>query len=48
MRQLCGGNLFAIEKLISFGKSLQGFYQEIIKEHGPLKESETVMKVRNF
>jgi len=44
MRQLCGGNLFAIEKLISFGKSLQGFYQEIIKEHGPLKESETVMK----
>lgn len=29
MRQLCGGNIYAIEKLIAFGKTLQNIYKGI-------------------
>ena len=47
-RQLCGGNIMAIEKLISFGKALQSTYKELVKDIGPSDENETLMKVINF
>ncbi|XP_066923576.1 ran-binding protein 9-like [Clytia hemisphaerica] len=32
MRQLCGGNIYAIEKLLSFGKELRTLYKESKRE----------------
>eukprot|EP00794_Sanderia_malayensis_P018744 gene18744-20633_t len=34
VRQLCGGNILAIEKLLAFGKELQIMYKELAKECG--------------
>ena len=42
-RQLCGGNIMAIEKLILFGKDLQSTYKESVKDIGPTDENETLM-----
>ena len=32
MRQLCGGNIYAIEKLLAFGKELRTLYKESKRE----------------
>ena len=42
-RQLCGGNIMAIEKLILFGKDLQSTYKESVKDIGPTDGNETLM-----
>jgi len=44
LRQLCGGNIFAIEKLITYGKSLQATYKNLVKEIGENEENEIFMK----
>lgn len=45
MRQLCGGNIFAIEKLLAFGKELQASFKETRKDPAcQNKENETLMK----
>lgn len=40
IRQLCGGNIYAIEKLIAFGKTLQNIYKEMSAE----ERNEMLMK----
>lgn len=44
MRQLCGGNIFSIEKLIAFGKTLQNIYKDMTNELGSNPENENLMK----
>lgn len=44
MRQLCGGNIFSIEKLIAFGKTLQNIYKDMTNEIGNNPENENLMK----
>merc|ERR1719193_1655342 len=44
MRQLCGGNIFSIEKLIAFGKTLQNIYKDMTNEIGNNSENENLMK----
>jgi len=44
MRQLCGGNIFSIEKLIAFGKTLQNIYKDMGNECGNNPSNEILMK----
>lgn len=44
MRQLCGGNIFSIEKLIAFGKTLQNIYRDMGNECGNNPGNEVLMK----
>lgn len=44
MRQLCGGNIFSIEKLIAFGKTLQNIYKDMGNECSNSASNEILMK----
>ena len=44
MRQLCGGNIFSIEKLIAFGKTLQNIYKDMGNECSNSTSNEILMK----
>ena len=47
MRQLCGGNVYAIEKLLTFGKELRTLLKEMKRESATKnKQNETLMKVK--
>ena len=45
VRQLCGGNILAIEKLLAFGKELQIMNKELAKERGSNEGNDKIMRV---
>ncbi|XP_047127074.1 ran-binding protein 9 isoform X2 [Hydra vulgaris] len=48
MRQLCGGNLVAIEKLLVFGKLLQNSYKEMVNASGVEHEADKLLLKDSF